>query len=67
MASFMALVYGQSLIYYEFSIFLFVSAISRKAHMQAHLFLSSMHVNYTLIAHHPPKSTNKTRENANKL
>ena len=63
MASFMALVYGQSLIYYEFSIFLFVSAISRKAH----LFLSLMHVNYTLIAHHPPKSTNKTRENANKI
>ena len=55
---------AHSLIYYKFLVCLIVSAISKKAHMQAHLFLFSMHVNYTLIANHPPKSTNKTRENA---
>ena len=58
---------AQGLIYYEFSFFLFVSAISKKAHMQGQLFLSSMHVNYTLMAHHPPKNTNKARKRANKL
>ena len=65
MASVMALVYGP-----EFDllrIFNFFVKKLKKPHMQAHLFLSSMHVNYTLIAHHPPTSTNKTRENANQL
>ena len=67
MATFMALVYGPGFALLRIFNFLFVTAISRKVHMQAHLFLSSMHVNYTLIAHHPPTSTNKTRENANQL
>ena len=50
---------AQSLIYYKFLVCLIISAISKKAHMQAHLFLFSMHVNYTLIANHPPKSKTK--------
>ena len=67
MASFMALVYGPGFNLLRIFIFFVCKCYLKKAHMQGQLFLSSMHVNYTLMAHHPPKNTNKARKRANKL
>ena len=67
MASFKALVYGPE--FHLLQIFnFFVGKCYLKKSTYASPSLSVLDAClYTLIAHHPPKSASKTRENANKL
>ena len=67
MTSFMVLVYGPEFdLLRIFNFFVCKCYLKKSAYESASLSVLDA-CQLTLIAHHPPKSTNRTRENANKL